>query len=325
MSDAESVQVPRDAETDQSILFPDPSSNASPRPSIEAEQIEFDVWVRERHRRSELALDRLLPSGDTPQRRLHEAMRYATLGGGKRLRPLLCYAAGVITNAPIDVLDVAASAIEMIHVCSHVHDDLPAMDNDPLRRGRPSVHVQYDEATAILVGDALLSHAFFTLGEATISAEQQMGLTRELAHAIGYDGLAGGQCIDLGSTGLRIGLAELEQMHRMKTGALIRAAVRMGALCGTDEAARPLVLDALDRYADMTGLAFQVVDDILDAESDALANRTTYVSILGLEASRTLVAELRHRATIALEPLGSSATYLRFLISSVADCVQQIN
>ncbi|MDP9913630.1 farnesyl diphosphate synthase [Variovorax boronicumulans] len=275
----------------------------------------FDAWVRDTLRRTEHALAVSLPPADTLPSHLHEALRYAALGGGKRIRPLLCQAAGDLAEAPPDALDATGAAIEMIHVYSLVHDDLPAMDDDDLRRGKPTVHVAYDEATAILVGDALQAQAFYTLSALPLPAERRIALVRELAQAAGSRQLVGGQAIDLHSIGHLLGQPELEQMHRMKTGALIRAAARMGALCGVaDTPPNAALYRALDAYSAAIGLAFQVVDDILDATADtatlgkttgkdAGADKPTCVSMLGLEASRALAGALRERAHAALAPL----------------------
>jgi farnesyl diphosphate synthase len=290
----------------------------------------FDEWMRATAARTEHALDIYLPPANVVKERLHEAMRYAALGGGKRVRPLLCHAAGMVSEAAPDALDAAAAALEMIHVYSLVHDDLPSMDNDDLRRGKPTVHVQYDEATALLVGDALQTQAFLTLCAPVLDAATQSLLLRELASASGSVGMAGGQAIDLASVGLRLSREQLEVMHRMKTGALLRAAVRMGAWCGParDDAARHMA--ALDQYADAIGLAFQVVDDILDVTSDSATlgktvgkdakdDKPTYVSILGLDASRELAGRLNSQAHRALAPLGERARRLAELADLVVE------
>src|SRR5476649_2587912 len=223
----------------------------------------FDQWMRASLDRVETALEHYLPGTDIAPAKLHEAMRYAVLGGGKRVRPLLCHAAGELSGAGSQQLEAASAAVEMIHVYSLVHDDMPAMDDDALRRGKPTVHIQYDEPTALLVGDALQSQAFVTLGAPALAPLQQALLMRELAMASGSVGMAGGQAIDLASVGRQLARAELETMHRLKTGALLRAAVRMGALCGPAAQASASERDALDAYAAAIGLAFQVVDDIL--------------------------------------------------------------
>ena len=242
--------------------------------------------------RMESALGRLLPAAHLAPARLHEAMRYAALEGGKRVRPLLAFAAGEVSGASPERVEVAAAAVEMIHAYSLVHDDMPCMDDDVLRRGKPTVHVEYDEATALLVGDALQSLAFQVLSENTLAEkrETQLEMLRLLAVAAGSRGMAGGQQIDLDSTGKSLGLPELELMHIHKTGALIRAAVLLGFLSGEkiDQEER----QKLDKYAKAVGLAFQVVDDVLDHEAstatlgktagkDSKQGKSTYVSAVG--------------------------------------------
>jgi farnesyl diphosphate synthase len=257
-------------------------------------------------------------------------MRYAVLGGGKRVRPLLVHAAGELTGASAQAVEAASAALEMIHVYSLVHDDMPAMDDDALRRGKPTVHIQYDEATALLVGDALQSQAFIALtAEGNgLSDRQQAALVRELAVASGSVGMAGGQAIDLESVGRKLSRPELETMHRKKTGALLRASVRMGALAGDEPGAD--VLAALDQYAAAVGLAFQVVDDILDvtadsatlgktAGKDAQHDKPTYVSIIGLDASRELAAQLGRDAHAAIQPFGARAQRLAELADLVVN------
>jgi farnesyl diphosphate synthase len=251
-------------------------------------------------------------------------MRYATLEGGKRIRPLLAFAAGELASAAHERLEIAAAAVEMIHAYSLVHDDLPCMDDDSLRRGKPTVHVEYDEATAMLVGDALQSLAFQVLCENKLADEPrlQLEMARTLAIAAGSRGMAGGQQIDLESTGKALSVPELEFMHIHKTGALIRAAVLLGSACGsalsTDEKSK------LDKFAKSIGLAFQVVDDVLDAEAstatlgktagkDSRQGKATYVSALGLPRAKELAQELRGEALAALEPFGAKARRLREL------------
>ena len=292
-----------------------------------------DDWAKTCIARTETTLDRLLPPCTLSPIRLHEAMRYAVFAGGKRIRPMLCYAAGELTGAADDALAEVAASIEMIHVFSLIQDDLPVMDNDALRHGKPTVHVQYDEATALLVCDALLSLAFLTLSEAPLAGQYRAALTRELALAGGSQGLSGGQFIDLASVGKPLCLSDLESMHRLKTGALIRAAVRMGALCaGGEQPGDTQLYVILDDYAEVIGLAFQVVDDILDvsgntatlgktAGKDAAADKPTYVSLLGLDATRQFAEVLRSRAYAALESLGSRADRLRSLADWVVDRV----
>ena len=278
--------------------------------------------------RMENALSRLLPPAHVAPARLHEAMRYAVLGGGKRVRPLLSFAAGEVTSAPAERLEVAASAVEMIHAYSLVHDDLPCMDDDVLRRGKPTVHVEYDEATALLVGDALQTLAFQLLAEQRLADEPraQLEMVKLLGVAAGSRGMAGGQQIDLESTGKTLAVAELEFMHIHKTGALIRAAVLIGAACGKplEEAQRA----ALDRYAKAVGLAFQVVDDVLDSEAstatlgktagkDSKQGKSTYVSALGAPKAKALAEELRADAHAAVQKLGSRGARLAALADFV--------
>jgi farnesyl diphosphate synthase len=278
--------------------------------------------------RMESALARLLPPPHVAPARLHEAMRYAALGSGKRVRPLLAFAAGELTQASAERLEIAAAAVELVHAYSLVHDDLPIMDDDVLRRGKPTVHVEYDEPTALLVGDALQTLAFQLLAEHRIADEAaaQLEMVKLLAIAAGSRGMAGGQQIDLESTGKQLALAELEFMHIHKTGALIRAAVLLGASCGKTlgEGERA----KLDRYAKALGLAFQVVDDLLDAEAstatlgktagkDSRQGKSTYVAVLGVHRTRELAQELRAEAQGALDGLGERAARL----SSLADFV----
>jgi farnesyl diphosphate synthase len=268
----------------------------------------WEVWSRERSRRIESVLDRALAGADGPPRRLQDAMRYAALGGGKRVRALLAYAGGELAGADPDDVDGAAAAVELIHAYSLVHDDLPCMDDDVLRRGKPSCHVAFGEAIALLAGDALQSLAFEVLAGAP---------AREPAAQIA--GMAGGQAIDLTMAGETLALNELERMHALKTGALIRAAVRLGAGCG-----RPMSVDendALDRYASAIGLGFQIVDDVLDVEGtalslgktagkDAMQRKTTYASLLGPSAARERIEALRVDACAAL---GGFATARRLI------------
>ena len=291
----------------------------------------FDIWRRDILKRTELALEHWLPARDVIPARLHEAMRYAALGGGKRFRPMLCHASGASVAADRDALDAVSAALEMVHVYSLVHDDLPAMDDDDLRRGKPTVHVGYDEATAILVGDALQSQAFVTLGCAPLPPDRRALLTYELALASGSLGMAGGQMIDLASVGIKLARTDLEQMHRMKTGALIQAAVRMGALCKDEaEIDSEYVYGGLAQYAAAIGLAFQVVDDILDATADtrtlgktagkdAQSGKPTFVSIVGLDASRLLARRLRDKARASLAPYEAQTQYLGLIADLVIE------
>lgn len=273
--------------------------------------------------RVETALERSLPPRDQAPQRLHEAMRYAVLGGGKRIRPLLAFAAGAATGASLERVERVACAVELIHAYSLVHDDMPCMDDDVLRRGKPTVHVEFDEATALLVGDALQAAAFELIADAHAGSDHgvQLELVRLLARAAGSRGMAGGQAIDLESVGKSLSLPELEFMHILKTGALIRASVTLGARCG---AITPTELERLDHYAKLIGLAFQVVDDTLDAAAstatlgktagkDADQGKPTYVTVLGLERARELAEELRQEAHDSIAGFDDRATHLRDL------------
>jgi farnesyl diphosphate synthase len=281
---------------------------------------DFQAWMGDIQARMEAALARLLPAAHIAPARLHEAMRFATLEGGKRVRPLLAFAAGEVAGAAPERLEIAAAAVELIHAYSLVHDDLPSMDNDVLRRGKPTVHVEYDPATALLVGDALQSLAFQLLTDHRLSEDPrvQLEMVKTLAIAAGSRGMAGGQQIDLQSTGNALTLPELEFMHIHKTGALIRAAVNLGAACGTTGERQR---HSLDRYAKAIGLAFQVVDDVLDydastntlgktAGKDSRQGKPTYVSALGVARARELAQELRAESLAALEGLGEPAPRL---------------
>jgi farnesyl diphosphate synthase len=290
-----------------------------------AELPPFDAWLSAKAARVEDAAQRMLPAADTVPARLHQAMRYAVLDGGKRVRPLLVYAAGEVTAADDEALDRAALAVEYVHAYSLVHDDMPCMDNDVLRRGKPTVHVAFDEATAMLAGDALQAEAFKMLAEGPLSAAQTASLMRELAHASGTEGMCGGQALDLFAIGKTdMALADLERMHRMKTGALLRASVLMGALSGQAALLTESTREALARYGESIGLAFQVVDDILDVEAstvdlgktagkDAAQGKPTYVSLLGVEAARAWSLRLRAQALEAVGGLGVRACRLREL------------
>ena len=283
--------------------------------------IPFADWMGSVQARIERALARLLPSAGISPARLHDAMRYATLEGGKRVRPLLCFAAGELSGATLERLDVAACAVEMIHAYSLVHDDLPCMDDDVLRRGKPTVHVEYDEATALLVGDALQSLAFQLLAEHRLADDPavQLEMVRMLAVASGSRGMAGGQQVDLESTGKPLSVPELESMHIRKTGALIRAAVMLGAACGAPLA--PEQRARLERYVSCIGLAFQVVDDVLDVDAstatlgktagkDSKSGKATFVAAMGVVRAREFAAELLREAHAALETFGGRAQRL---------------
>ena len=281
----------------------------------------FEAWAAARAACVERALEQLLPAADVTPAGLHEAMRYAVLGGGKRVRPLLVYAAGEFAGAAPAALDAAACALECIHAYSLVHDDMPCMDDDVLRRGKPTVHVAYGEATAMLVGDALQALAFEALATAQahgVAAPAVVGMVGRLARASGSLGMAGGQAIDLAAVGVDLDAAALRGMHERKTGALLAASVALGAACGrVTDADR----DQLEAYARAIGLAFQVVDDILDVVGDAASlgktagkdadhGKPTYVSVLGLEPSRALAAELLAQAREAVAALGPGARRL---------------
>lgn len=282
----------------------------------------------DRQARIEQVLHTMLPAAEIAPSRLHAAMRYAVLGGGKRVRPLLAYGAGELAGAELQRVDRVAAAVEMIHAYSLVHDDMPAMDNDVLRRGKPTVHVEFDEPTALLVGDSLQSLAFQVIAETRLAddAQRQVEMIGMLARAGGSRGMAGGQAIDLAATGGSLSVPELEFMHIHKTGALIRASVALGARCGS--ALSGAQLDSLDRFSKFIGLAFQVVDDVLDADSstatlgktankDADNNKPTYVSALGLDRARELACELRDDALQALASLPEGGGHLRELADFV--------
>jgi farnesyl diphosphate synthase len=290
---------------------------------------DFSAWMTAVQADTETALGAFLPPALQVPTKLHAAMRYTVLGGGKRVRPLLAHAAGALFGADVDTVNRAACAVEMIHAYSLVHDDMPCMDDDALRRGKPTVHVAYDEATALLVGDALQAQAFEVLAGSTNTPPARLvTMLRLLAEAAGSGGMCGGQAIDLDSVGLGLTLEQLERMHQLKTGALLRVSVLLGALAGRDLAAHEQ--EALAAYSRAIGLAFQVVDDVLDATADsatlgktagkdAAANKPTYVSILGLAPSRALAEELRQQAHDALAPFGEQARRLR----EIADLIVQ--
>ncbi len=285
----------------------------------------FKDRIPEYSARIEQVLDRWLPPAEKTPQRLHSAMRYAVLGGGKRLRPLLIYATGEALSLPPEQLDGPAAAVEIIHAYSLIHDDLPAMDDDALRRGRPTCHIAYDEATAILAGDALQVLAFQILAEDTamaVAPAARVAMLKSVAIASGSAGMAGGQALDLAAAGRTLDLAELELMHIHKTGALIRASVLLAAqsVAGLEAGKHA----ALDRYAKCVGLAFQIQDDILDVEgktetlgkqagADSARNKPTYPSILGLNQSKQRAVELKDEAVRALGPLGEAAAPLIWL------------
>ena len=284
----------------------------------------FQNWASAHQARFEEVLRQLLPSAETTPQRLHAAMRYAVLDGGKRVRPLLAFAAGELVQAPLERVNIAAAAVELIHAYSLVHDDMPCMDDDVLRRGKPTCHVEYDEATALLVGDSLQTLAFQLLAEHRLSDDpvRQLNMVKLLASASGSHGMAGGQAIDLASVGKQLTVPELEYMHILKTGALIRAAILLGAQCGT--ALADSELQRLDRFGKCIGLAFQVVDDVLDAEADTATlgktagkdaehDKPTYVTLLGVQAAKKMAADLHQEALAALEGFGAAARRLREL------------
>ena len=283
---------------------------------------DFQHWAAAGQQRTEARLNAVLPPADVQPSRLHQAMRYAALGGGKRVRPLLAFAAGEASGADPGRVEIAGAAVELIHAYSLVHDDLPCMDDDVLRRGKPTCHVEFDDATALLVGDALQSLAFQLVSEYRLSDDPaiQLEMVKLLAAATGSRGMAGGQAIDLAAVGANLTLPELEFMHIHKTGALIRAATLLGARCGSPLEEKEL--GKLDHFAKCIGLAFQVVDDVLDTEAttatlgktsgkDARAGKPTYVSLLGVTQSKKLATELRQDALAALDAFGERALRLR--------------
>lgn len=286
---------------------------------------DFPSWAKVKQTRIEQVLDEALPTENQEPKKLHNAMRYSALGGGKRVRALLCYAAAELCNTDIAVADAAAAAVELIHAYSLVHDDMPCMDDDDLRRGKPSCHKQYDDATALLVGDALQSLAFDVLSTPQLctNANQQISMLNILAKAAGSSGMAGGQAIDLSSVGKALTQLQLETMHQLKTGALIQAAAFLGASSGSLEQ-----VSAVHTYAENIGLAFQVIDDILDTEADtatlgktagkdANSNKPTYVTILGLDAAKGLADQLHASAIAAIAPFGNQALRLHELANFI--------
>jgi len=294
---------------------------------------EFSGRIASYRTRIERVLEECLGLPDSGTALLSEAMRYSTLGGGKRLRPTLVYLTGESLGAPLSELDSPAAAVELIHVYSLVHDDLPAMDDDDLRRGRPTCHRAYDEATAILVGDALQALAFAVLADETKGHQDpaaRLAMIRVLAEATGTSGMAGGQAVDLAAVGQALSIAAIENMHRRKTGALIQGSVLLGALAaGVTDGPR---LQALRTFGAEIGLAFQIQDDILDVEgdssllgkttgADAAHNKPTYPSTAGLDAARDRARQLRDAAIGALLPLGARGTALaelaHFVVSRV--------
>jgi farnesyl diphosphate synthase len=299
----------------------------------------FEAWVQTHSARAEAALIKNLDVAQTVPQRLHEAMLYASLGGGKRMRPLLVYAAGELgyphasaTGTLADgehenMLDTAAAAIEMMHAYSLVHDDLPCMDDDDLRRGRPTVHKAFDEATALLVGDALQTRAFEILAKAPGDGEMRLALIGGLASAAGSRGMAGGQAIDLDSVGAKLDLAGLQNMHQMKTGALLTCAVQMGGIVAN---LSPAEMRALTSFASALGLAFQIVDDVLDATADsqtlgktagkdAANDKPTYVTLMGLDYAQRQAQEMHQQALASIDSFGLRANALRGLAAFVVN------
>ncbi len=293
----------------------------------------FAQRLAEYQTRIERVLDECLALPDPGTLRLREAMRYSVLGGGKRLRPVLVYLTGESLGAPLEQLDAPAAAVELIHVYSLVHDDLPAMDNDDLRRGRPTCHRAFDEATAILVGDALQAHAFAVLASDSMGELKpavRLAMLRTLARATGTGGMAGGQAVDLAAVGQTLSVEAVENMHRRKTGALIQGSVLLGAMAaGTAEGPE---LHALDHFGAQIGLAFQIQDDILDVEGDAALlgkatgadaahSKPTYPSTVGLPSARERARQLRDEAVAALAPLAERGALLselaHFVVSRV--------
>lgn len=298
-----------------------------PRPNLSTMPLEasFQVFLDDCRQRVDQTLDRWLPKERTQPQRLHAAMRYAALGDGKRVRPVLAYAAAQALGAQPPCADGAACAVELVHAYSLIHDDLPSMDDDDLRRGRATCHRAFDEATAILAGDALQTLAFRVLSEDStlcVTSDLRLRMVSELAQASGSRGMAGGQALDMAATGEEIDLASLENLHIHKTGALILASVRLGALsAGAVADAR---LEGLERYARCIGLAFQVHDDVLDvsggsdelgktAGKDAATHKATYPALIGLDAAREMATTLVDDALDNIASLGERGEPLRQL------------
>ena len=298
----------------------------------------MDQWIQSCLAITETQLNHILPKQEQIPSALHDGMRYAVLDGGKRIRPLLCFAAAQLVQADLLVAARVACTVELIHAYSLVHDDLPCMDNDLLRRGKPTVHVAYGEANAMLVGDGLQALAFGVLADLAtmdlvtvdlkanrpnVPPHAAVDLIAQLAQAAGSLGMVGGQAIDCAMTGTVLSRADLEQMHGMKTGALLRAAVMMGARCGNEKPNDDL-LKALDQYSRAIGLAFQVIDDVLDVSSDTVTlgktagkdaqqNKPTFVSLMGLHEAQAFADSLYNQALSALAPYGENAQRLRDL------------
>jgi len=292
----------------------------------------FKARLAQYQQRVDAALDICLPKNDPPEHNLAEAIRYSVLGGGgKRVRPAMVFAAGEAVGITDDSLNTPACAVEMIHAYSLIHDDLPAMDNDDLRRGRPTCHRAFDEATAILAGDALqaLAYEILTNDHCTqLPVERRMAMLRLLTQASGAHGMAGGQAVDLASVGVELKLEQLEDMHRLKTGALIRASILLGAMCNPHTSAEQFAM--LDHYASCIGLSYQIVDDILDVISDTetlgkpqgsdmAQQKPTYPSIIGIEASKQRALEQHRQALAHIAPMGDAAQSLRELSAYIVD------
>jgi len=296
-----------------------------------SDSTDFNSRLKHYQRRVDNALELCLPDTRTQKHNLVEAMRYSVIGGGgKRIRPAMVYAAGEALGVDQDILDIPACAVEMIHTYSLIHDDLPAMDDDDLRRGQPTCHKAFDEATAILAGDALQAQAFEILAASNLPVNDRrlLEMIALLATASGSDGMAGGQAIDLAAVGSKLTLQELEAMHRLKTGALIRASILLGAICSAVVTEDELTM--LARYADCIGLSFQIQDDILDVVgdteilgkprgSDEKMQKPTYPSILGLDASKKLALEQHEQALLHLETLDERADTLRQLSAYIVE------
>ena len=277
------------------------------------------------------ALDKYLPREDPPEHNLAEAIRYSVIGGGKRIRPAMVYAAGEAMGVSTDLLDIPACAVEMIHAYSLIHDDLPAMDDDDLRRGRPTCHKAFDEATAMLAGDALQALAYEILAKddhEQLTPEHRIQMLSLLTEASGAHGMAGGQAVDLASVGKQLTLEQLEHMHQLKTGALIRASILLGGMCKQDISEQELKM--LSDYAFCIGLSFQIQDDILDVVSDTetlgkpqgsdqAQAKPTFPAILGLEESRRRAIQQHELALKILEPLDEKADSLRQLSAYIVE------
>lgn len=291
----------------------------------------FQSRLDKYQKRVNAALDKYLPSDDPPEHNLAEAIRYSVVGGGKRIRPAMVYAAGEAMGVSTDLLDIPACAVEMIHAYSLIHDDLPAMDDDDLRRGRATCHKAFDEATAILAGDALQALAYEILAKDNhkeLTPEHRIDMLSLLTEASGAHGMAGGQAVDLASVGKQLNLGQLEHMHRLKTGALIRASILLGGMCKQDISQDEMAI--LSNYALCIGLSFQIQDDILDVVSDTETlgkpqgsdeeqKKPTFPAIIGLEKSRQLAIDQHQLALKHLEPLDERADSLRQLSAYIVE------